>query len=106
MRRENNTIDLKGWFKWLDVSVWESPIAMVADYDCPAWEMFFLDTKTFSIAQLSPLQYLRAWSGWIMTDVYDTNGARLPWYQTTMKFYWNLVCTKPRANARFTNKTV
>lgn len=104
-RRFSNTIDLKWWFKGLEVAVGEKPIAMVADFDCPAGEMYFLDTSVFSIAQLNPLEYLRSWSGWIMTDVYDTDWKRIPAFQTTMKFYWNLVATHARANARYTNKT-
>ena len=68
--------------------------------------MFFLDTTTLSLAQLNPLEYLKDWSGWIMTNVYDSNWYRLPAYQVAMKFYGNLVCSKPRANWRFTNKTV
>jgi len=79
--------------------------SIVADYDCPEWEMFFLDTSTFSLAQLNPLEYLKDGSGSILTNVYDSNWARLPAYQATMKFYWNLVNTKPRASARLTNKT-
>lgn len=105
-KRYVNTVDLKGWFKGIEVSAWDRPVALVADYDCPAWEMFFLDTTTLSLAQLNPLEYLKDWSGWIMTNVYDSNWYRLPAYQVAMKFYGNLVCSKPRANWRFTNKTV
>ena len=104
-KRYVNTVDLKGWFKGIEVSAGDRPVALVADYDCPTWEMHFLDTTTFSLAQLNPLEYLKDGSGWIMTNVYDSSGNRLPAYQTTMKFYGNLVCTKPRANARYTNKT-
>jgi len=31
---------------------------MVADYDCPTGSLFALDTETFSLAELNPLQYL------------------------------------------------
>ena len=104
-KRYLNTVDLKGWFKGLEVSVWEQPIPMVADYDCPAGVLFALDTSTFSLAELNPLQYLADGSGAIMTNVYDTDGKRIPAFQTTMKFYGNLVCTNPRANGKLTNKT-
>jgi hypothetical protein len=36
---------------------------MVADFDCPEGEMYFLDTSVYSIAQLNPLEYLRSGSG-------------------------------------------
>jgi hypothetical protein len=78
---------------------------MVSDYDCPAGTLFVLDTSSFSLAELNKLQYLADGSGSIMTNVYDTNGARIPAFQTTMKFYGNLVCTNPRANGKLTNKT-
>ncbi|MBT3853905.1 hypothetical protein HOF65_08410 [bacterium] len=78
---------------------------MVSDYDCPAGNLFVLDTSSFSLAELNKLQYLADGSGSIMTNVYDTNGARIPAFQTTMKFYGNLVCTNPRANGKLTNKT-
>jgi len=104
-KRYMNTVDLKGWFKGLEVSVWEQPIPMVADYDCPAWVLFWLDTETFSLAELNPLEYLVDGSWAIMTNVYDTDGKRIPAFQTTMKFYGNLVCTNPRANWKLTNKT-
>ena len=100
-----NTVDLKGWFKGLEVSVWAQPIPMVADYDCPAWNLFALDTSTFSLAELNALQYLADGSWAIMTNVYDSTWARIPAFQTTMKFYGNLVCTNPRANGKLTNKT-
>jgi len=105
-KRFMNTIDLKGWFKGLEVNVWEQPIPMVADYDCPTGSLFALDTETFSLAELNPLQYLTDGSWAIMTNVYDATGKRIPAFQTTMKFYGNLVCTNPRANWKLTNKTV
>lgn len=104
-RRFMNSMDLQGWFKWLEVSVGEQPIPLVADYDCPAWTMFALDTSVWSLAELNPLEYLADGSWAIMTNVYDTNGNRIPAFQTTMKFYGNLVCTNPRANGKLTNKT-
>jgi len=104
-KRFMNTVDMKGWFKGLEVSVGEQPIPMVADYDCPAWNLFALDTETFSLAELNKLQYLADGSWAIMTNVYDVNGKRIPAFQTTMKFYGNLVCTNPRANGKLTNKT-
>lgn len=104
-KRYLNTMDLKGWFKGLEVSVGEQPIPMVADYDCPAWNLFALDTSTWSLAELNPLEYLKDGSWAILTNVYDTNGARIPAFQATMKFYWNLVCTNPRSNWKLTNKT-
>lgn len=104
-KRFMNTVDLKGGFKGLEVSVGEQPIPMVSDYDCPAGNLFVLDTSTFSLAELNKLQFLADGSGAIMTNVYDTNGKRIPAFQTTMKFYGNLVCTNPRANGKLTNKT-
>lgn len=104
-KRFMNTVDLKGGFKGLEVNVGEQPIPMVPDFDCPAGTLFALDTSTFSLAELNPLQYLNDGGGGIMTNVYDSNGNRIPAYQVTMKFYGNLVCTKPRANGKLTNKT-
>lgn len=104
-KRYMNTVDLKGGFKGLEVSVGEQPIPMVADYDCPAGNLFALDTSTWSLAELNKLQYLADGSGSIMTNVYDTDGKRIPAFQTTMKFYGNLVCQNPRANGKLTNKT-
>lgn len=104
-KRFMNTVDLKGGFKWLEVSIWEQPVPMVADYDCTAWVLFALDTSTFSLAELNKLQYLSDGSWAIMTNVYNSSGERIPAFQTTMKFYGNLVVTNPRANGKLTNKT-
>ena len=105
-KRYMNTVDLKWGFKGLEVSVGAQPIPMVSDYDCPAGTLFVLDTSTFSLAELNALQYLADGSGAIMTNVYSSSGARIPAFQTTMKFYGNLVCTNPRSNGKLTNKTV
>lgn len=105
-KRYSNTVDLKGWFKGLEVLAWEQPVPMVADFDCPEGCMFALDTETWSLAELNPLEYLKDGNGSILTNVYDVNWKRIPAYQATMKFYGNLVCTNPRANGKLTNKTV
>jgi hypothetical protein len=67
--------------------------------------MYFLDTSTWALALLDDIQYLHNGSGGILHPAHDADGKLLPAYQVTMKAYLNLVCTKPRANARFTNKT-
>lgn len=104
-RRQVNTVDLSGWFKWLEVSFGNTPVAMVQDWDCPAWEVFAIDSSTWGLWELAPLSFLDNGTGWVFTNVYDSSGARLPAYQTTMKFYGNMMGNKPRANARLTGKT-
>jgi hypothetical protein len=104
-QRQYTTIDLGGGFKGLEVTVGNKPIAMVADYACTAGNLFVLDTSVLGIAELAPIDYLRNGSGGIMTDAFDSNGAREPAYQVAMRFYGNLVSTKPKACGKLTNKT-
>lgn len=104
-RRQVNTVELSGWFKWLEVSFGNTPVTMVMDYDCPTWNMFALSSDTWGLWELAPLSFLDNGTGWIFTPVVDTNGNRIPAFQTTMKFYGNLMGNKPRANGRLTGKT-
>jgi hypothetical protein len=96
---------LTGWFVWLELAVWNKPIALVWDYDCPKDQVFILDTSTWALAVLDDIQYLHNGANWILHPAHDTNGKLLPAYQITMKMYLNLVCLNARANARLINKT-
>ena len=104
-RQYTKPTELDGGFMGLTVAAGDKPVNMVADYDCPTGNLFSIDSTTFGLAELNPLEYLRSGSGGIMTDVYDTNGNRVPAYQVAMKYYGNLVTTKPRANGKLTNKS-
>lgn len=105
-QRRFATAKLEGWYVWIEVAAGDRPIALVWDYDCPKDEMYFLDTSTWALAILDDIQYLYNGSGWILHPARDTNWKLIAAYQVTMKVYLNLVCTNPRANARFTNKSV
>lgn len=104
-RQYTKPTELDGGFMGLTVAAGDKPVNMVADYDCPTGSLFAIDTTTLGLAELNQLEYLRSGSGGIMTDVYDTNGNRIPAYQVAMKYYGNLITTKPRANGKLTNKS-
>ncbi len=104
-QRRYQTMNLEGGFIGLEVAVADRAIPLVADFDAPTGKMFCLTTEDLGIAELNPLEYLRSGSGGIMTDVYDVDGNRLPAFQTTMKFYGNLVAKRFRSHSKLSNKT-
>jgi hypothetical protein len=71
-------------------------IPIVWDEDCPDGRIYFLDSKTIQVA--APVKngftFEPGTSGHILTKREDVDE-----YTANIKFYYNLTCRKPRANA-------
>ena len=79
-RRYTDKLTLKGGFTGLSFN----DIPVIADYDCPYDEMYFIDPSTLSVEDLSPISFL------------DEDGSKLfrsstqPIWQGTLRYYANI----------------
>lgn len=89
-RRYTDTMELKGGF----TGVKFNDQALVADYDCPYTEMYFIDPSTLSVEELAPMSFLQE-DGAILS-----RSATTPAYTATLRYYANLAnsaCNKSAA---------
>lgn len=88
-RYTSGDMQLKGGFKGVDFN----GIPMVADYDAPYDEAYFIDPSTLSVEELGPISFL------------DEDGAILdrsattPAWNATLRYYANLAISAPNKNA-------
>lgn len=54
-RRYTDTMTLNGGFTGVNFN----GMTLVADYDCPYTEMYFIDNSTLSVEELSPMSFLQ-----------------------------------------------
>lgn len=89
-RRYSDTMTLKGGFTGVNFN----GIPVVADYDCPYDEMYFIDPSTLSVEDLAPMSFM------------DDDGSILdrsstqPIWMATLRYYANLAnsaCNKSSA---------
>ena len=108
LKRAVNTTKLDGGWSGLTFSAGKKEIPIVRDYDClygegvnygASGEMFFVDSSSFSIGQLAPVGWLDRGEG-VLKKV-----SGKPNYEAILKFYGNLLCYKPKANAALQSKT-
>lgn len=84
-RRYSTTMTLKGGF----TGVGFNDIPIVADYDCPYDEMYFIDPLVLSVEDLAPMSFL------------DEDGSKLdrsstqPIWNATLRYYSNLCIKAP-----------
>lgn len=88
-RRYTNTMTLNGGFTGVSFN----DQALVADYDCPYTEMFFIDPSTLSKEEMAPMSFLNA-DGNILF-----RSATTPSYQATLKYYANLANSAPNKSS-------
>ena len=89
-RRYTDKMVLKGGFTGLSFN----DIPIVADYDCPYDEMYFIDPSTLSVEDLSPISFLNE-DGSILD-----RSATQPLWQATLRYYANIAnkaCNKSAA---------
>jgi len=92
-RRYTDTMELKGGF----TGVKFNDMTLVADYDCPYTEMYFIDTTTLSVEELSPMSFLQE-DGAILS-----RSATTPAYTATLRYYANLASSACNKNAAARN---
>jgi hypothetical protein len=98
-KRITNQLTLQEGFSGLEIAANGSPIPLVLDYQAPEGEMYFINTPSFVIGELAPMNWLDEGEGvlkWI------PNYAA---YEAILYYYAQLMCSKPKANAALRNKT-
>jgi hypothetical protein len=100
LRRTVNSMDLGGGWSGLEFQVGGGKVAVVLDYDVPDGEVIFLNLDTWTMCQVSDMNWAE-----------DPNGGALLrktdylTYQATMVWFMNILCVSPAANGRLTQKT-
>lgn len=100
MRRTVNETELLGGWSGLEFAAGAGKVGVFLDYDVPDGEVLIIDLDSFTICQVSDLQWLE-----------DPNAGALQrrrdaiTYQATMVWFTNLLCLCPAANGRLIQKT-
>lgn len=88
-RRYTDKMKLKGGFTGVEFN----GIPIVADYDCPYDELYFIDPSTISVEDLAPISFLNE-DGSIL-DRSSTS----PIWNATLRYYANLAISAPNKNS-------
>lgn len=88
-RRYTDTMELKGGFTGLRFN----DIVIVADYDCPYDELYYIDPTSLSVEDLAPMSFLDE-DG----NILDRSSTQ-PIWQATLRYYANLATSAPNKNA-------
>jgi hypothetical protein len=100
MRRTVNESDLLGGWTGLEFAAGAGKVGVFLDYDVPDGEVLIVNLDSWTICQVSDLNWLE--------DAKEGSLFRRPdkiTYQATMVWFTNLLCRAPGANGRLTQKT-
>lgn len=100
MRRSVNTTELLGGWTGLEFAAGAGRVGVFLDYDVPDGEVLIVNLDSWTIAQVSDLDW--------MEDPATGNLLRIAdkiTYQAVVVWFLNLLCLCPAANARLTQKT-
>ena len=100
MRRVTNETDLLGGWTGLEFAAGAGKVGVFLDYDVPDGEVLIVNLDTWTVAQVSDMDWLENPSGGAMLR----NASKIT-YQTAMVWFTNLICVAPAANGRITRKT-
>jgi len=98
-KRIVNQLTLQEGFSGLEIAANGSPIPLVLDHQAPEGEMYFINTPSFVIGELAPMNWLDEGEG-VLKWIPDYAA-----YEAIMYYYTQLMCNKPKANAALRNKT-
>jgi len=100
MRRAVNESDLLGGWTGLEFAAGAGKVGVFLDYDTPDGECVIVNLDTFTICQVSDLDWMEdpAGGGLLRKVNYIT-------YQATMVWFTNLLCLCPAASGKLTQKT-
>lgn len=98
MRRTVNSADLLGGWKGLEFAAGGASVGVFIDYDVPDGECLILNLDTWTICQVSEVD----WTGDENQLLRLQNTIQ---YQAVMVWFVNVLCLAPAANAKQTRKT-
>lgn len=100
MRRTIDKADLLGGFMGLEFAAGDGKVGVFLDYDVPDGEVLILNLDTFTICQVSDMDWLEDPNGGGLLRLQNTIT-----YQATMVWFANVMCFAPAANGHETRKT-
>lgn len=100
MRRTVNSADLLGGWKGLEFAAGGGNVGVFLDYDVPDGEVLVIDLDTWTLCQVSDLNWLEDPNGGGLLRLQNTIQ-----YQATMVWFANVMCLAPAANGRETRKS-
>jgi hypothetical protein len=100
MRRSVDQTDLLGGWTGLEFAAGAGRVGVFLDYDVPDGEVIILNLDSWTICQVSDLDWMESPNEGAMLRVANTIT-----YQATMVWFANLLCLAPAANGRETQKT-
>lgn len=100
MRRTVNSSDLLGGWTGLEFAAGAGSVGVFLDYDVPDGEVIVLDLDSWTLCQVSDLNWLEDPSGGGLLRLQNTIQ-----YQATMVWFANIFCLAPAANGKQTRKT-
>ncbi len=95
-RSNVNVLELEGGFKAISYN----GIPLVSDRFAPSNTMYLLDTSEFNLHQLCDWKWLESEDGKVIRQTPDK-----PTYQATLVKYADIICNKPRGQAKITGIT-
>jgi len=100
MRRVVNETNILGGWTGLEFAAGAGQVGVFLDYDCPDGEAIILNLDSWTICQVSDMQWMEEPNGGAMVRRRDALT-----YQATMVWFCNLLCLAPAANGRLTQKS-
>ena len=100
MRRAVNETDLLGGWTGLEFAAGAGRVGVFLDYDVPDGEVIVLNLDSWTLCQVSDLDWLEDPSGGGLLRLQNTIT-----YQATMVWFANVMCLAPAANGKETQKT-
>lgn len=100
MRRSVNTTELLGGWTGLEFAAGAGKVGVFLDYDTPDGEVLVVNLDSWTVCQVSDMNWLEDPSGGALVRRRDAIT-----YQATMVWFTNLLCLCPAANGRLLRKT-
>jgi hypothetical protein len=100
MRRTVNETNLLGGWTGLEFAAGAGQVGVYLDFDVPDGEVEIINLDSWTICQVSDMQWLEDPNGGAMIRKTDYIT-----YQATMVWFCNMLCLAPAANGRLTQKS-
>ena len=97
MRRAVNTADLLGGWKGLEFAAGGGSVGVFLDYDVPDGEVLIINLDTWTICQVSDINWMEGEGGLLRI------ATSIRW-QAVLHWFVNVICLAPAANAKQTRK--